>query len=218
MLPIQKPAIACALLAVVAISGCGSSNGASGSQPVAATTTAATQSTSGNPGSGGSSAGALSADAHSAATGDIPDNQVFLVFRSKAAGFAIRYPEGWTQSASGRSLTFRDKNNLVRVVVANAPAPTTASVSAALTAFKRSDPTLSFSAPRVVKLGPGTAVKVVYATLSAPNPVTGKRVKLIVDRYELARGRRVATVDLATPKGVDNIDAYRMMIESFRWQ
>ena len=47
--------------------------------------------------------------------------------------------------------------------------------------------------------------------------MTGKRVELIVDRYELAGGGRVATVDLGTPVGVDNVDAYRMMIESFRW-
>jgi hypothetical protein len=24
-------------------------------------------------------------------------------------------------------------------------------------------------------------------------------------------------VDLGTPEGVDNVDAYRLMIESFRW-
>jgi hypothetical protein len=67
-------------------------------------------------------------------------------------------------------------------------------------------------------IGGSSAVKAVYTTESAPNPVTGKRVKLIVDRYELYRGGRVATVDLGTPTGVDNVDAYRKMIESFRWQ
>jgi hypothetical protein len=48
--------------------------------------------------------------------------------------------------------------------------------------------------------------------------VTGRRVKLVVDRYELGRAGRVAIVDLGTPVGVDNVDAYRMMIESFRWR
>jgi hypothetical protein len=28
----------------------------------------------------------------------------------------------------------------------------------------------------------------------------------------------VATVDLATPRGVDNIDAYRMISRSFAWR
>src|SRR6202043_1077736 len=117
--------------------------------------------------------GALSADARSAATGDIPDNQVFLLFSSKAAGFSIKYPEGWTQSGSGHSVTFRDKNNLVRVVIASGPAPTPASVSSELNALKGSDPTLSFRAPQVVTIASGAAVKAVYSTESAPNPVTG---------------------------------------------
>jgi hypothetical protein len=60
--------------------------------------------------------------------------------------------------------------------------------------------------------------KVTYTTESAPNPVTGKRVTLLVDRYYLARNGKEAIVDLGTPKGVDNVDAYRLMIESFRWR
>ena len=62
------------------------------------------------------------------------------------------------------------------------------------------------------------AIKVVYTTRSAPNAVTGKRVTLTVDRYYLERGGKVATIDLGTPVGVDNVDAYRLMIQSFRWR
>ena len=61
------------------------------------------------------------------------------------------------------------------------------------------------------------AFKIVYSTESAPNAVTGKQVKLVVDRYYLWKGGRRAVVDLGTPQGVDNVDAYRLMIESFRW-
>ena len=49
-------------------------------------------------------------------------------------------------------------------------------------------------------------------------PVTGKRVTLVVDRYYLCARRQEAVVDLGTPQGVDNVDAYRLMIESFRWR
>jgi hypothetical protein len=142
---------------------------------------------------------------------------VFLVFTDKAGGFSIKYPEGWTQSGAARGITFRDKNNLVHVLVATGAAPTPASVTAQLNALKQSDPTLTFRSPRTVTIRSSPVVKAVYTTESAPNPVTGKRVKLIVDRYELAGGGRVATVDLGTPVGVDNVDAYRMMIGSFRW-
>ena len=36
--------------------------------------------------------------------------------------------------------------------------------------------------------------------------------------YELAKDGERAVVDLGTPKGVDNVDAYRMMIQSFKWR
>ena len=74
------------------------------------------------------------------------------------------------------------------------------------------------SSPRPYALPSGPAVKVVYSTHSARNAVTGKRVTLLVDRYYLPHTGKVAIVDLGTPQGVDNIDAYRLMIESFRWR
>jgi hypothetical protein len=162
-------------------------------------------------------AGALSAEATSAATGDIPDNQVFLVFSDKGAGYSMKYPEGWTQSGSTNSVTFSDKNNRVRVVITPGPAPTTVSVAAGLQSLKRTSPSLTFTAPQQIQLPSGAAVKATYKTQSAPNQVTGKSVTLIVDRYEVSKGGKVATVDLGTPVGVDNVDAYRMMIQSFRW-
>ena len=125
----------------------------------------------------------------------------------------MKTPEGWTQSGSGKNVTFRDKNNIVRVVVAQGPAPTVASVGQELATLKGARVE---SPPVSLKIGGVSAVKAVYSTTSAPNPVTGKSVKLIVDRYELGRGGKRATVDLGTPVGVDNVDAYRLMIESFR--
>ena len=40
----------------------------------------------------------------------------------------MKYPEGWAQLGSGGRVVFRDKNNIVRVVVGKGPAPTRASV------------------------------------------------------------------------------------------
>src|SRR2546422_613414 len=168
--------------------------------------------------SSGAGASALSAEAQSAATGDIPDNQVFLVFRNRAAGYSIKYPEGWTQLGSGRDVNFKDKNNLVHIVVGSGAAPTTKQVAAELSSLKRANRSLIVtSPPKKVTIKGTTMIKSGYATRSAPNPVTGKRVTLVVDRYRLARNGKVATVDLGTPRGVDNVDAYRLMIESFKW-
>jgi hypothetical protein len=73
------------------------------------------------------------------------------------------------------------------------------------------------SGPDQVTVGGKPAYKVVYTTVSAPNPVTGKRVTLIVDRYYLWHNGKRAVIELGTAQGVDNVDAYRMMIGSFRW-
>ena len=146
---------------------------------------------------------------------------MFLVLNDAHNGYSMKYPEGWTiQRPGSDTLTISDKNNLVRVVIGRGTAPSPASVAAALTALKKSSPTLTFTAPQKFAVpGSSRAVKAVYTTESAPNPVTGKRVKLIVDRYVLlGPGGRVASVDLGTPVGVDNVDAYRMMIESFSWR
>ncbi len=167
--------------------------------------------------SSGSSAGALSAEAQSAATGDIPDNQVFLAFRNPSARYSIKYPEGWTKVGSDSDVKFKDKNNLVHIVVGGGPAPTTRSASAELAKLERATPWLKvLNPPKAVTIKGRPEIKSGYSTESAPNPVTGKRVLLLVDRYQLLNKGKPVTVDLGTPKGVDNVDAYRMMIESFK--
>jgi hypothetical protein len=179
MKPNKSIPIGAAVVAALIAAGCGSTN--SSGNPNTGGPAAGVSTSSG--GSGG--AGALSAEANSAATGDIPDNQVFLVFANHAAGYSLRYPEGWTQSGSGQSVTFSDKNNRVRVVVAKGPSPTPAAVTSQLKALQSSTPSLTFRPPHTIQLPAGPAVLTTYTTLSAPNSVTGKRVLLIVDRYEV---------------------------------
>src|ERR1700687_4381397 len=48
--------------------------------------------------------------------GDIPDNQVFVDYRSPL-GFSIKAPEGWARSESANGVTFSDKYNVVNVNV-----------------------------------------------------------------------------------------------------
>jgi hypothetical protein len=124
------------------------------------------------------------AEAQSAASGDIPDNQVFLTYHG--AGYSLAYPEGWSRSGAGSHVAFRDKSNSV-----------------------------------VLRLGSSSGSRPGRRKLSRvgpPNPVTGKRPLLIVDRYVYVKGKRSATLDESTPKGVDNVDAYRMIAKSFRWR
>ena len=181
------------VLVAALVAGCGGSMHGSTTTPAPpAATVAPPQKTTASP-------SPLVPEAQSAATGDIPDNQVFLTFRNGAAGYSMKYPEGWAQQGSDGRVTFRDKNNIVRVVVSRGAKPSVR------------------GAQRVVISG-APALKAVYRTRSALNAVTGKRVTLVVDRYYLWRNGRRAVVDLGTPVGVDNVDAYRLMIESFRWR
>jgi hypothetical protein len=197
------------IMGLLMASGCGSSsNGSSHSTSSAAAGGAGTQENGG---------AALAADARSAATGDIPDTQNFLTLRAPRQRVSMLYPEGWTVRETASRVSIADKNNLVRISVSGGPTPTTASVRAQLAALGRSTPGLKAGAAGAVSLKSGSAVKATYTTQSAPNPVTGKQVTLTVDRYALAHGGRVAVIDLGTPVGVDNVDAYKRMIESFKW-
>jgi hypothetical protein len=160
---------------------------------------------------------AASAEAQSAAQGDIPDNQVFLRFQNPKAGYSIKYPEGWAQKGSGNAVTFSDKGNSVKIAVTKGPVPTVASVAAQLKKEAAKDPTLKPGTPKQMKVGSNQAIHVVYHVQGPPDPVTGKKATLMVDRYVLANKGKVATVDQSSPVGVDNVDAYGLIIESFQW-
>ena len=199
-------AIATALLAV-ALTGCGSSSSPGTTSATVATTTIARTTTAGAP----NAPGALQVEAAQTAAGDIPDNQVFVPYPGNA--FTMKFPEGWVQTGGGDTVTFRDKNNIVRVVIQPGAVPTIDSVRHELGALKAVKVSPKISA---LKIGGRPAVKATYTTASAPSPVTGKRVTLTVDRYVIAKGAKQAVVDLGSPVGVDNVDAYRLMIQSFR--
>jgi hypothetical protein len=202
-------------LVLVAVAGCGTSkHAAQSTRTTASTTSAAPATTTSSPATTSPGPGALQAEANAISAGDIPDNQVFLVFRNRPGGYSIKYPEGWAQRGSGSNVVFRDKNNIVRIAVAKGALPTAAMVRTELGHQKG---VKLRGAPQSITLPAGRAFKVSYSTVSTPNAVTGKRVTLVVDRYYVSRGGRRAVVDLGTPVGVDNVDAYRLMSESFRW-
>jgi hypothetical protein len=202
MLTKRLALIAVPLAIAAGVAGCGSSS----------------KSTSSASAGAGSSQSTKAADAASAATGDIPDTQNFLTFKDAKDGFSIRYPEGWAQTKSTGGVTFKDKNNIVSVDVHPGAAPTVASVAADLKKLKASDPNVTAATPKPFSVKGKATIKVTYTTKSKPNQVTGKVESLVVDRYELGKNGKVAIVDLGTAKGVDNVDAYRMMIESFTWR
>jgi hypothetical protein len=215
--PVSAPLLAA--MAAIFLAACGGSSSTStSSSPAAGSSSAAAAPSSNTPSSAqGGSAGALSAEVRATATGDIPDTQVFLTYSNKPAGYSITYPEGWAQRGSGSNVVFSDKNNVIRAVVAKGAAPTPASVTAALNAEKAHKPSLTVGSASTLQIGGAPVVKISYSTISAPNPVTGKRIQLLVNRYVYTHKGTVVILDLATPKGVDNVDAYKRIARSWKW-
>jgi hypothetical protein len=152
------------------------------------------------------------APADNGSGGDIPDNQVFLTFHDLRSGYSIKYPEGWARRGNGALVTFADKDNTIRIAVSAGRLPTATAARAQLRPAKIT------SAPSAMALPAGRALKVTYRQLGKPDPVTGKRVTLTVDRYYVAGHGHLAVLDLGTPVGVDNVDAYRLISRSFRWR
>ncbi|MFI5049471.1 MAG: hypothetical protein ACHQEA_06355 [Gaiellales bacterium] len=228
---VQRKTTATTLAALILAiaSGCGGSSSTPSSQATGSPsvgTSAPASSGSGGSQPSSSGAGALVAEAQSAAAGDIPDNQVFLLYHNGSGGYSIRYPEGWARRGSAKTVLFRDKNNLVRIVVEPGAASAQAARAAVL-GLAGKTPSLKLVSvtrhPTCSNQGtteqlPLVSARVVYTTKSPPNPVTGKSVTLQVDRYYLGHGANRAVVDLGTPQGVDNVDAYCQMIKSFAWR
>jgi hypothetical protein len=204
---IRLPTLA---LLCILVAACGAKKAQQPATTTAAstTTTGAAATTTTAPQTG---PGALQAEVAATGAGDIPDNQVFVDYPGKS--FTMKFPEGWAQTGTSNNVTLRDKNNIVRVVVVAGTAPTVASVRKEIASLKGAR---AAGKPTTLRLGGLPAVKVTYETTSAPNAVTGKRLTLTVDRYELASNGKRAIVDLGSPVGVDNVDAYRLMIQSLR--
>jgi hypothetical protein len=151
--------------------------------------------------------------------GDIPDNQAFVSYHPTAGGYSLQVPEGWARSESGTDVSFVNKFNSITVgVTASAAAPTVDSVTAnelprlqqQVEAFEQVEVT-------ALDLPAGKAIRIRYRSNSAPDAVTGKKVRLETDRYELFKAGKTAALSLSAPAGSDNVDVWKQISESFAW-
>lgn len=128
-------------------------------------------------------------------------------------------PEGWARSTTTTSVTFTDKLNTV--VVSWQPAGSAPTVGSA----KSREVPIIRSATRAFRLKgvsaaalpAGPAVLIEYGSNSDPNPVTGKRYRLDVLRYELFKGGSEVAISLLSPVGADNVDPWRIITQSYAW-
>lgn len=150
-------------------------------------------------------------------SGDVPDNAVFLSYRDPKLGYTIQYVEGWQVSQTADGVAIRDKDSSEQVQVV--PAATDVANYVSATDLPALDRQAGFKLIKqdTVTVNGTALVHLAYDIPSAPDPVTGKQVPSAVDRYYVAGPSGLAIVSLATPNGVDNVDAFRQMIESFTW-
>jgi hypothetical protein len=151
--------------------------------------------------------------------GDIPDDQAFVSYQSDAGGYTLDTPEGWARAEDGANVSFSDKLLSISVQIAPADAAPTVESATADEVPALSSQTEAFDLVKVepADLPSGPAILVRYRANSAPDPVTGKQVRLEVDRYEMFKGGQLAILSLSAPAGSDNVDVWRQISRSFTW-
>jgi len=199
-----------AALAVIPAVGCGSSStGASG----AAASTPSTLATA--------SGGAADPNAPEVnAAGDIPDNQVYVAWAPPGGGWSVKVPEGWARTDATGGAVFTDKYNSIGArAAATALAPTVDSAqSNDVPAIRASAVKVSDVKVSAVTRTAGTAVLVTYTADSPPNDVTGKSVRIAVERYQFFRNGTEVVLTLSGPVGADNVDPWKTVTDGFAWQ
>jgi hypothetical protein len=150
-------------------------------------------------------------------SGDIVDTATYL--RYHGHGFSIKYVEGWTIQQATSGVVIADKDSSETVAIhAGEYLPRSKLVKADLAKLSATLPKFRRVFLRSTSLPAGQAFRAQYHTLSAKDPVTGKQVPVVVDRYYLPSSSRWVTVTLSTPIGVDNVDAFRLIARSYRWK
>jgi hypothetical protein len=204
-----------ALLGMLLLGGCGPGNASSG----ASSGPSSTQKSSGSTQQASGNGGEKPVAAENNPTGDIPDTQAFVTYTSQQGNYAVEAPEGWARTVKGRDVSFVNKLDGMSVTLkSTAGVPTVESVRKnEVPALKKAGGAVQVSGVQDVRLPSGRAVLVRYTSNSKPNPVTGKQVRLENDSYVYSKNGEMATLRLYAPLGADNVDQWRRISRSFRW-
>jgi hypothetical protein len=147
--------------------------------------------------------------------GDIPDDQVFVLYTSSASGYSLKVPEGWARSEKGSDIQFIDKFDGVAIIVDAAPTPPT--MKDVVTRLGKAEKGFKVVSKKEIRLPAGSALLVKYESDSEANPVTNKRVRLEEEAYAFYKNEKIAILILWAPLGADNADQWKLISESFRW-
>jgi len=208
---------------LVLAAGCGASHQAAGggspstrATPSSRALTAGGSLTAASPPAAPGGAGQPAVPVEKNPPGDIPDNIAYVPYRNAAGQYSFTHPEGWAETTRGSAVTFTDKLNGVQGDLgALTAAPTVGSAKQQdVPALMRSQAAFELRDVTAVTEPGGSGVRIVYRRNSAPDPVTGRRYRDEVERYELVSHGREVILELYAPVGSDNVDAYKTMITS----
>jgi hypothetical protein len=152
--------------------------------------------------------------------GDIPDNQAFVPFTMAAGLFTVSVPEGWARTTEGAATIFTDKLNAVRIETRpTEAAPNTESVSVyELPGIASSTPNFRAGTVTAVRRNAGQVMLITYQGSTPPNSVSGKTQTDAFERYEYWQAGQAIILTLSGPVGADNVDPWRTITDSLRWQ
>ena len=125
----------------------------------------------------------------------------------------------WSRTGYGDVVSFTDKFNAIQVdAMATTVAPSVSSVrdvELRAVAAKANN----FTAGTVSKITrtAGDAILATYQIDSAPNAVTGKTLRVAVERYEFYRAGHLVVLTLIGAVGADNVDPWKIVTNSFAW-
>jgi hypothetical protein len=151
--------------------------------------------------------------------GDIPDNQVFVIYTAADRWYTVKYPEGWARTDSGRDVMFRDKFNSMTFAPRDGFYQPTEAFARSIELPEIAMSTAGFVPGTIstVQRPAGQVILVTYQGDSPANPVTGKTIKQDVQRYEFAQEGRGVVLTLSAPAGLDSVDPWRIVTDSFTW-
>ena len=194
--------ILCGALTVASCGGGGTPSAASGSATTVSRSTAQTPTVTAAP--------------ETNTPGDIPDTIAYVTYTNVAGGYRFDHPEGWAQTGQGNAVTFTDKFNGVSAdVISSSGVPTIASArSVEVPMLQASQTAFELRAVSARTLPAGSGVLIVFRRNSAPDPVTGRSVRVEVQRYEIYGHGHVVALELFGAVGADNVDPYRKMSQS----
>lgn len=151
--------------------------------------------------------------------GDVPDNQVFVVYTAADRWYTVKYPEGWARTDSGRDVMFSDNFNSMTLAPREGFYQPTEAFARSVELPQIASSTAGFVPGTVttVQRRAGQVILVTYQADSPANPVTGKTITQDVQRYEFEQEGRGVVLTLSAPAGSDDVDPWRTITDSFTW-